>query len=340
MIIRLKHLISDMDRHGNRRYYVRLPGKKKKRIKHEPHTEEFMGAYHDAVAGVVSGRPQAAENKHGSFRHLCVSYFAGDKFKANDVSTRNWQRRTLEDICVQHGHKPVKLMESRHVRKIRNEKKRAAANQRMKAMRAMFTWANEEEVFDRNPTIGVKGVKYTKKGHHSWTEDETAQYYARHSLGSKARLALDLIRYSACRREDVPRLGPPNIKDGRLKFRQGKNDEGEAPVDIDIPAHPVLLESIAAAETGHMVFLVTEWGKPFTTVGFGNKFKDWCRQADLPHCSAHGVRKATAAELASNQVTPHGIGSITGHRSLKEIENYTRAANQRLLADDAMTKLR
>jgi integrase/recombinase XerD len=95
---------------------------------------------------------------------------------------------------------------------------------------------------------------------------------------------------------------------------------------------------VDATPTGGMVFLVTEWGKPFTTVGFGNKFKDWCGQADLPR-SADGVRKATAAELASNQVTPHGIGSITGHRSLKEIENYTRAANQRLLAD-AMTKLR
>ena len=32
--------------------------------------------------------------------------------------------------------------------------------------------------------------------------------------------------------------------------------------------------------------------------GFGNKFKDWCRQADLPHCSAHGIRKATATALA------------------------------------------
>ncbi len=27
--------------------------------------------------------------------------------------------------------------------------------------------------------------------------------------------------------------------------------------------------------------LITEYGKPFTANGFGNKFKDWCRQADL-----------------------------------------------------------
>ncbi len=27
--------------------------------------------------------------------------------------------------------------------------------------------------------------------------------------------------------------------------------------------------------------MITEYGKPFTANGFGNKFKDWCRQADL-----------------------------------------------------------
>jgi integrase/recombinase XerD len=124
------------------------------------------------------------------------------------------------------------------------------------------------------------------------------------------------------------------------EHRRRQDTEDHAPVDIDVPLHATLKASIEATSTGDMVFLVTEWGKPFTTVGFGNKFKDWCRQAALPHCSARGVRKATAAELASNQVTRHGIDSITGHRSLKEIENYTRAANQRLLADDAMTKLK
>jgi hypothetical protein len=35
---------------------------------------------------------------------------------------------------------------------------------------------------------------------------------------------------------------------------------------------------------GNMTFLITEYGKPFAANGFENKFKDWCRQADLPHC--------------------------------------------------------
>ena len=100
-------------------------------------------------------------------------------------------------------------MESRHVRKIRNERedKPSMANQRMKALRAMFAWANEEEVFPRNPTLGVKNIEESTEGHHTWTDEEIEQYCTRHPLGSQARLALDILRYTACRREDATRHG-------------------------------------------------------------------------------------------------------------------------------------
>ena len=341
MKIRLRYLITDRDRHGNTRYYVRLPHKKKVRIQAQPASEEFMAAYHEAMAGEHRSKPQASEIKPGSFRHLCFVYFKSDKFKSNDVSTRKWQRKTLESICQKYGANPIALMASRHVRKIRNEKSQfpAAANMRMKAMRAMFAWANEEEETSCNPTLGVKNIKYVSRGHHTWTEEEIAQYYERHPLGTKPRLALDILRFTTGRREDAPRLGIQHVQNGRVKFRQGKNEDRN-PVDIDIPVHPALAASIAATKTGHLTFLVTKFGKPFTTNGFGNKFKDWCRQADLPHCSAHGVRKATATALAEAGATPHQIGAITGHTSLKEIERYTKAAQRSGLATAGMAKLK
>lgn len=341
MKIKLRYLIHDTDRHGNDRYYVRVPGQKKVRILAAPLTPAFMDAYRSAIAVV-----QPDEIKPKSFRWLCVNYLGSNAFKRNDVSTRSWQRRHLDAICKKHGHKPLSQMESRHVRKIRNEIQDtpAAANGRMKALRAMFGWANEEEIYDRNPTLGVKNIRYTTKGHHSWTPEEMEQYYRRHPLGTKARLGIDLIRYTTGRREDIPRFGRQHFKGGRIKYRQGKNDE-RSPIDIDMPCHAALRESIDAyfeanpAAKNNMTFLTTESGKPFTTNGFGNKFKDWCRQANLPRCSAHGVRKFTAIELAENDATPHQIGAITGHRSLKEVERYTRDAQRRRLADAAMAKL-
>jgi integrase/recombinase XerD len=187
--------------------------------------------------------------------------------------------------------------------------------------------------------IGVKKLKYRSSGHHTWTDDEIQKFYDRHPLGSQARLALDLLRYTTGRREDGPRLGRQHMRDGRVRFRQAKN-EHRNPIDIDIPLHPALAESIAAAKVStNMTFLLTEFGKPFTANGFGNKFKDWCRQADLPHCSAHGVRKATSTALADAGATSHEIMAITGHQTLEEVERYTKASNRKKMADSAMRKL-
>jgi integrase/recombinase XerD len=99
-----------------------------------------------------------------------------------------------------------------------------------------------------------------------------------------------------------------------------------------------VLETRIYIPSGHLTFLVTSQGKPFTPAGFGNWFRDRCNEAGLHHCSAHGLRKATV--LAERGATPHMIQSITGHRTLHEVENYTRAARQALLADEAMKPMR
>jgi integrase/recombinase XerD len=342
MHVRLKYVSEDVDRHGNVRCYVRVPGKRKVRIRALPGTKDFIDEYQAAVvsAGDISAR-QAAEAKRGSFRNLCIRYYASAAYKALDGSTRDWQRRSLDEIAQEHGAKPVAMMAPRHVRKIRDTKiaTPAAANQRVKALRAMFSWANEAEETTVNPTIGVKKLKYASAGHHTWTVEEIQQFNERHPIGTQARLAFDLLRYTTGRREDAPRFGRQHVRGARVQFRQAKN-EHRNPIDIDIPLHPALAESISATRGGNMTFLITEYGKPFTTNGFGNKFKDWCRQADLPHCSAHGVRKATSTALADAGATPHQIMAITGHQSLEEVERYTKAADRRRNATSGMAKLR
>jgi len=62
--------------------------------------------------------------------------------------------------------------------------------------------------------------------------------------------------------------------------------------------------------------------------------------AELEHCSAHGLRKAAARRLAEAGCTAHEIAAITGHASLGELVRYTKAVDQRRLAEAAMTKTR
>jgi integrase/recombinase XerD len=338
MKIKLKFLSGDVDRHGNARFYVRLPGRSKIRIRGIPGSDEFMTAYHAAMAEKPAMSKVAPR---GSFRHLCQLYYASSEFNALDASTQYWRRRALDGICQQYGEQPVSRIEDRHVRKIRDERadKPAAARKRLRAMQALFKWAVANNEATRNPARDVAPIRYVEKGHHTWTLDEVEVFEARHPLGTKARLAMALLLYTACRREDAPRLGPQHVRRGRVRFTQAKN-EHRNPVHIDIPLHPDLAAAIEAAPSGHLTFLATAFGKPFTTAGFGNWFRERCNEAGLPQCSAHGLRKATAARLAERGATPHEIMAVTGHRSLDEVERYTRAARRAGLADSAMAKLK
>jgi integrase len=151
---------------------------------------------------------------------------------------------------------------------------------------------------------------------------------------------MTIMLYTGCRRDDVVRLGLQNIKNNWLHYTQAKN-EHRNPVAIDIPVHADLAAAIAAANvSGQITFLTTVHGKPFTPAGFGNKFRQWCNEAGLRECSSHGLRKATAARLAESGASSQEIMAITGHRSLSEVERYTKEASKLKLADSAMKKFK
>jgi integrase/recombinase XerD len=339
--LRLRYVIEDVDRHGNVRLYFRRKGRPKIRLTGLPGTEEFINAYQAAMANNGEAPRQTRSVARGSFRYVCQAYFASPSFKALDSKTRNWRRRALDSICEKHADKPVALMRPKHVRALRDERADTpgAANIRLKALRALFRWAVEADEAPHDPTRDVSKIQYRPTGFHSWSMEEVEAYEKHHSVGTKARLAMAILLYTACRREDAVRLGLQHIRNGRAQYVQAKN-EHRSPVSIDIPVHTDLAAIIGATPSGHLTLLATEYGRPFTPAGFGNAFKDWCRQANLPHCSAHGLRKAMASRLAERGATAHQIMSVTGHRSLEEVERYTRAARQAKLADSAMEKLK
>lgn len=125
-------------------------------------------------------------------------------------------------------------------------------------------------------------------------------------------------------------------RDNCLSVRQQKTGQ-----ELRIPIHPELARIIAATPSDNLTFLVTnekavKRSKPFTAPGFTNWFREMCKDAELPHCSAHGLRKAMARRLAEAGCSEHEIAAITGHRSLQEVRRYTAAASQVVLAQRAI----
>lgn len=84
---------------------------------------------------------------------------------------------------------------------------------------------------------------------------------------------------------------------------------------------------------------VTAQGRPFTTNGFGTRFREWCDKAGLGHRSVHGLRKAAAAPLAELGCTEFEIMATTGHQTSKEATRSEKAASQKTRAASALVKL-
>ncbi len=333
----LKHLVEDVDRHGNVRLYVRRAGKPKIRLRQTPGTREFMEEYWVATSDNPNLPQSTAKKihpiKNGSFRWLCTQYFGSAQFKALAKRTQYVRRRVLERICAADGDNPYAKLEARHIRKRRDDRADTpeAANAIVKALRQVFSFAVEYELAERNPASDVPYIKSGSQGHHSWTIDEVRQFEGRHPIGTKARLAQSILLYTGQRRSDIVRLGPQHTKNGWLTFTQAKNRERK-PITLSIPILPELQSVMDATAVGNLAFLTTQFGKPFTSNGFGNWFRKRCDEAGLPHCSAHGLRKAGASIAAENGATERQLMAVFGWTTMKEAARYTRAARQKVLA--------
>jgi hypothetical protein len=276
--ISLKYTIEDTDRHGNVRVYFRKAGGPKIRLREAPGSDAFLAEYRRVAAGEVVPTKMTIAAKPGadSLSWLIDRYFESAEFKQLHSRTQYVRRLILGHVAAADGAKPFKLLETKHVRRMRDLKadQPEAANGRVKALRAVFSWAvlPGVELATHNPAKDVPYIEAKGDGHHSWTDEEVAMYEARHPIGSKARLALALLLYSSQRKSDVVLFGPGHVHDGWLHFTQVKNRDRK-PIYLEIPIRPELQTIIDASSIGEKTFLVTEFGKPFTANGFGNWFR-------------------------------------------------------------------
>lgn len=341
-----KYVQGFIDRHGKARFYFRRSGFKTVPLPGLPWSPEFMAAYEQALAGHVS-RQGTGREKAGSIRALAIGYFSSLAFRSMKRNSQYVRRKIIDRFCAEadkhgqkYGDKSAVTLQREHIVKLMTARaeKPESANGLRKALRAMMQHAIEIGLRSDDPTRDVKAIKpKNKSGFHRWTDAEIEQFERAHPIGTKPRLAMALGLYFGQARQDVVAMGPQHIRDEVLNWVRKKTETTTA-TELFIPVHPKLRQIIEETHSGHLTFLVTEFGKPFSEAGFGNWFREQCDKAGLPHCSFHGLRKAAASRLAEAGCTTHEIAAITGHASLKEVERYTRSANRKRLAASAMMK--
>lgn len=336
-------------RNGKFRYYYRRAGQARIRLRGEPGSAEFAESYNFAkvqfsVAGKKPiGAGAAARSPAGTVSGAIAAYYQHNSFAhALAPSTQAMRRSILEKLRAEHGDDPLRLLERRHVAAILGRLKPNPANSWLIALRGLMAFAIEVEIIKTDPTADIKKAKRPMStGFHPWTEAEIAQFEAHHPIGSRARLALALLLYTAQRRSDIVRIGPAHIDftAGTIAVKPQKTlrTTGKS---LELPLAAELREAIAGSVTGPFTFLVTTRGAPYSAPGFSNWFREVCNDAGLPHCTAHGLRKAQCRRLAEAGCSELQIAAVTGHEDMAEIRVYTRDAAQKKMAEAAFAAAR
>jgi len=321
-------------RDGRAYYYLRRRGFPRVRLSGLPWSPSFMAAYESALAGPRSAIG-AGRIKPGSVAAVVAEYLDSQQFfGSKSAGTRRMRRGILERFRAAYGERPMALLPAEWIEALLDSKPPHAAHSWLVTLRSLCQFAVKRRYLRTDPTANIKQRAIKGDGFYTWSEEEIAQFESHHPVGTKPRLALALLLYTAQRRSDVAKMGRQHIRDGVLTVKQQKTGK-----PLAIPVHPHLQAVLDATPSEHLTFLVTATGKPYGGNAFSAQFRNWCDAAGLPKCcKVHGLRKAACRRLAEAGCSANEIMAISGHATMKELVRYTAAADQARLARNAMAK--
>ncbi len=341
---------------GAVRWRVRVARQKTRRIALTigPDHRLFAEHYHAARAGITLPKPE--DDKlgalPGSIGWLVQIYLMAMDTAVKDgamaESTRLQRRVFLEWLRGKRGPYRAATMSAADLITLRDEKTATpgAADNFVKAVRAMYAWGVDRQHVPQNPAKGVGKLNRAEKGATPWTVADLKAYRDRHPPGTMAHLALTLFMFTACRISDVVLLGR-----GHEIQRKGTTWIDFQPVKkgskrVRIPMLPPLFKATRAGAVVGRTYLLTDHGQPFaSSSAFDNKFRAWIIAAGLTDAegkatrSSHGIRKAAGELLALEGASQYQIMAVHGHASAKTSQIYTDRVDRDELAAAAMEKL-
>ena len=308
-----------------------------------PGSKEYKAAYAKAKgeAGVIGNVVE------GTINDLISRFYRTVQFRRTSEAWQQTMRQTIEPFRVEYGGDRVehfrpkdidRILEDRFEKRVVDGKAlggSAAAERLRELLMRLFKLAKKLEWRDDNPVELSEPIRHSGEGFHPWDEGDIAAYRERWPLGTKARLAMELMLWTGARRGDAHLMPPP--KGGQFKWKAAKTGKQMA-----FPVAPQLQAAIDAmpeGSTGESVLLVTDFGKPFSRAGFGNKMRYWCDEAGLKGRSAHGLRKAFARRAAERGATQQELKALGGWENDEEVRTYTDSANRNRLAEGVLAKV-
>lgn len=300
------------------------------RIYGEPGTPEFHAAYAKLLEGTKAKQGRYLQ---GTVAHTVQAYITSPEFLQLAPSTQKNYKMHLFRVDKAFGDWEMTDITRGLVLKMRDKKADTpvGANHLVIALSQLFKYAVAREICENNPATGIPKLKSKGTGNRMWTDDEIASFRA--NAPAMMRLAMEIGLYTGQRISDVRRLLWADYDGSAIKLRQQKTG-----TPLVIPIHRDLKPHLDAAKKIGPTILTSKTGLPFHERVFFANFKAALKGSEVEGVTFHGLRHTAASKLAEVGCTTEEIQAITGHKSLKLVEHYTKGASQKTLADAAILK--
>lgn len=340
-----RHVYAVKDRHGKVRYRFVRKGYASAYFKAAPGTADF----HREYAEIIDRAPRSVAIQSprkvipGSLDDLFARVRRTPKWHEKADSTKRAQGNIMDRFADRvsakghrYGDRPVTRVTVSWLENIFGAMHDTpqAANVLRKVLSRAMRHAQKLEWIASNP-VPLTEAYPDGEGHADWSDEDIAKFRAKHRLGTTARLTLELALNTAARRCNVNKIERDHIRDGRIFVDHVKGNN-----DTSVPMLATTREALEALPAAPIRYLVvTEFGKPFTDAGLGNRMRKWCDAAGLHGRSLHGLRKSCSRLLAETRASDAEGQAVTGHKKDGTFAKYRARANRRTLADHAFSNL-
>ena len=311
-------------------WYFRKDDGQRLRLPDAYGSPEFVAAYNRALAGepVQSARKPGK----GTLAWLIERYMETKAWADLSPATRKQRNSIFYRTVKAVGKEDYASISETDIQGTLDAKAETpnAARNFLDAMRGLFKWAKASGHVTVDPTASLKAKRKKTDGFAVWTEDDIAAFEARWPLGTRERLAFDVLLYTGLRRGDAVVAGRQHVRDGVLTLKTEKTGE-----IISIPVLSALAASIAAGPTGDLAFICGDKRRPMAKESFGTWFRLVCIETGLRGRSAHGLRKAAATRLAEAGATVAQLEAWFGWHGGNMASLYTRKADRARLSREA-----
>jgi integrase len=333
----LEYVNSFTDRHGRRRYYFRIKGKRFPLP--TPGSATFSEEYNELLAEhapeTIKRQGRKAPTKE-TLEWVIIQYKDSEFWKRLKPSTQDIYNRRLDWLRERFGAADFASFNEKGVRKIRNKLKEnpSVADAVVDFIGRLWRFAKEHCEMDDlgpNPSAEVAAIHTEHESHPAWPE---ALCEAFEKLPNPRLVrAYFLLRYTGQRRSDVVTMHRKQFDGSAIEVVQEKTG-----TYVWIPSHARLREHLTKTGIEHDYLLSTIKGTAFRPTSLTTMICNACTELGFRGYSPHGLRHLAGAALAEAGATMDEIMSILGHLTEDEARVYVQAARKKVMAKSGMNK--